>query len=601
MADNDNPYAKYVTAPASEGPNPYAKYVGAEPEVGVAEDVAKAILPSLARGAISVVGTPGDLGEIGKFADSKGYNPFGWMAEKLGSTQLGKFLKEESAKTLKASPGLANSGDMMGGGNIELPSSAIIKKAVEDNVTGKLYEAKTPIGRGVQTGLEVAPALATGPVGGLRGLAVKSAGAGVGSELAGQGAAKVEHLLPESVQPWAQPVARAVGTIPGMMLPTAARKAVTPLPMTDEQFNTVNALRQTNPELIAASTAGQLTDRPRLRALEARSPTGRGAAEAQEEAFTTGALRQAGIDGDFSNIAAGRGVGDEIGNIRRSNNMGSTQFQPFLQSALNERRALQRVAGRARTPQMDEAIQQIQFGAMNNGQPVMSMPGGRYDYMRGELERLASAAGSPGEKRAIGRIRDQMDEAYRAGLPADVAATLAQREGQYANYNVLANIPTAPGKTTITPQEVKSAVGHSWGNKAANEGRGTLAPLTDDASRVMTPHPKPSDTAPAWFDLTSAMAFALAHGGAGAAGGHAMGGVPGAMGLGALAGSEGGVLGHLLKDSLYKGLAGAGSRAVSNAPAQAYLGNQTWRPGASTHMDIDQLTRLLMSPEARPQ
>jgi hypothetical protein len=569
-----------------------APWLNKESEVGAVEDSLRAIPSGLAKGAIAVAGTPGDLQGLAKLADDKGYNPIKWLFDKASETKLGKFLKESSAETLAKNPGLANSGDMMGGGNIELPTSAGIKKTVEDNVTGKLYDAKTAPGRAVQTAFEVAPALATGPVGGLRGLAVKSAGAGVGSELAGQGAAATKHLLPEAAQPWAEPVARAAGTLPGMMLPTAARKVVTPLPMSDEQFRTVQALRQTNPELVQASTAGQLTERPRLMSMESRSPLGKGAEAAQEQAFTTGAMRQAGIDGDFSQINQGRAIGEEIGNIRRGGNIDSTNFQPMLRDAKNERRNLQRTAGKGRSPQADEAVQQLEFGAMNNGQPVMSMPGARYNYMRGELERLASATNNPEERLAIGRMRDRMDEAFRAGMPADLAATLAARENQYANYNVLANIVPAPGKTTVTPKEVKAAVGHSWGNKAANEGRGTLAPLADDASRVMTPHPTPpaGDKIPPSMDLLITALSSAAGGGAG----HALGG-------GIAHGLESGVLGHLVAPSIYHGTANAASRAVSSAPAQTYLGNQRWRPGAATTTDMDQLVRLLMSPESRPQ
>lgn len=564
----------------------------AQPEVGVVEDVAKAIPSGLAKGAIAVAGTPGDLGEVAKFVDKKGYNPFGWLAGKFDEhfPNVSKKLKEASAETLAKNPRLASTGDVMGGGNIELPSSATIKKAVEENVTGKLYDAKTAPGRAVQTATEVAPALAMGPVGGVRGLVAKSAGAGAGSELAGQGAAATKHLLPEYMQPWAEPVARAAGTIPGMMIPAGVRKTVTPLPMTDEQLNTVNALRQTNPELVTASTAGQLTDRPFLRSMEARSPLGKGAAEAQEQAFTTGAMRQAGIDGNFANINAGHAIGDQIGGIRRGSNIDSANFQPFLRDVLAERRTLQRAAGRGRTPQMDEAIQQIQFGAMNNGQPVLSMPGQRYDYMRGELERLANATSNPGERRAIGRVRDRMDEAFRSGLGTDEAARLQQLENQYANYNVLANIPPSPGKATITPQEVKSAVGHSWGNKAANEGRGTLAPLADDASRVMTSHPKPSVEIPPSVQLMAALLSGAAHGGAG----HLAGGGGAAL----AAGAPGAMLGHFMAPTVYNTAANAGSRAISSRPAQAYLGNQAWRPGmASAVPTQDELVRLLMSPE----
>ncbi len=566
-----------------------------EPEMGVAEDVARSIPSGLAKGAISVAGTPGDLQELAKVADAKGYNPFGWLAGKLENTELGKFLKAESEKTAKGpvAQGMASGGDTMGGGNIELPSSTTIKKAVEENVTGPLHDAKTAPGRAVQTAAEVAPSLALGPAGGVRGILAKSAGAGALSEAAGQGAAAIKDRLPTNVQPWAEPVARAAGTAAGIFTPTGVRKAVTPLPMTDEQFNTVQALRRSNPELVEASTAGQLTERPRLMAMESRSPRGANALQAQEEAFTTGALRQAGVDaGDFRNIGAGRAVGDEIGNIRRGHNIPSTEFVPMVRDAQNIRRDLQRVAGRGNTAQLDDVINELRFGAMANGQPVLSMPGGRYDFLRGHIEKAATNAGSPGEQRAIGRVRDRMDEAFRAGLPADVAENLVNRERQYANYNVLNQIPPSPGKTTITPQEVKSAVGHQWGNAAANEGRGTLAPLADDASRVMTEHPKPNHEMPAGVRALATVLSSIATGGANAA--HS--GVAGAL----TGGSMGALVGHAVAPSFYNAAANAGSRVVSSGPVQSYLANQRWRPGAVTTTDMDQLVRLLMSPEARP-
>lgn len=571
-----------------------APWITTEPEISTVEDVAKTVPAALARGAISVAGTPGDLQEIVKLADSKGYNPFGWLGEKLGETKLGQFLKAESEKTAKGpiAQGVSASGDTMGAGNIELPSSAKIKKAVEENVTGPLYEPKTAIGRGVNTGLEVAPSLAMGPVGGVRGLVAKSAGAGAASELAGQGAAAIKDKLPESVQPWAEPAARAVGTVAGMFTPAGVRKAVTPLPMADEQFAAVQRLRQANPELVNASTAGQLTERPRLMSMEARSPMGKNAEAAQGEAFTTGAMRQGGITGDFTALPQGRAVGDAIGNIRRGNAIPSTEFQPMMQDAVRIQRDLQRSAGRGRTPELDDVIQQLRFGAMNNGQPVLSMPGHRYDFMRGALERAANATNIPGETRAIGQIRDRMDEAFRRGLPPDVAADLVNRERQYANYNVLREIPPLPGKTTVTPQEVKSAVGHKWGNAAANEGRGTLAPLADDASRVMTKHPEPSDKMPPWAHALATVATSVATG----AGNAAHSGLPGALG----GGTMGALVGHQIAPTLYNTVANAGSRVVGSRPVQSYLANQAWRPGAATTTDMDQLVRLLMSPEARP-
>lgn len=578
----ENPFAKF--APTADPANPFAKFASAPPKeegTSVVQDVANIAVPSAIRGTLGLLTTPGSMEELaGKGLD--------WAVHKAAPEAAASLDKKRAEMAAQPKGWLDSVKGVTGAWRNLFPTYGDALKKVEENVTGKLPEAKTGVGRAVQTGLEVAPSLMTGGV--LRAIP-KAIGAGAASEGLGQAAAAGKKYLPESWQPVAEPVARGVGAVAGTFTPSGLRRAVTPLPMSDNQLAAVNALRAEAPNF--PMSAGQATQRPGLMALEARTPRMQGMGEAQERAFTEAAMRQAGINGDFTALPQGAAVGDAIGNIRRGGNMANAQYAPFLQSALNERRQLQRTAGRGRTPQMDEAIQQIQFGAMNNGQPVMSMPGGRYDYMRQELERLANAAGNPQERLAIGRVRTAMDDAFRAGLPADTAENLANLERQYANYNVLANIRPEAGRATITPQEVKSAVGHSWGNKAANEGRGTLAPLADNAAAVMTPHPIPNTTPPAWFDLATTLGTGLVHGGAS----H----LAGQNGLGtaglALSGST---LGHFLAPSIYSAGAGIGSRAVSNPLMQRYLANQRWRPGEASTADAATIARILASPTQQP-
>lgn len=562
--------AKAVASPKQLMPWEEAAQAGP----GYAEDVLKTIPSSAVKGVVNIIGTGGDLGAIAKAASDKatekGVNPFSALTKMIDDTSTVKWLKKQSAPY----QGTRASGDLPG--SYELPTSSGIKSAVE-NVTGPLYEAKTGPGKAVGTGIEVGTGLALGPAGGIRGLVAKSAGAGLASELAGEGAEAVKDKLPTSVQPWAEPAARAVGAVGGTFLPSVVRRGVTPLPMSDNQLAAVTALRNRDPTF--PMSAGQATESPKLMGSEARSPMARNMEGRQEAAFTRNAMKEAGVPGDFRNIHQGQAVGQELGNVRGAHNMNSNEFNTLVRVIGQERRDAQRVAGRGNTPQLDEVRDAVRFGAMNNGTPVMNMPGGRYEFMRGDLQRRIEAATSPTEKQALSRIRDQMDASYKASVPADVADRLTQLESQYANYNVLRNIPPKVGRETVTPQEVLSAVGKNWGNAAANEGRGTLAPLAQDASRVMTPHPAPSTHLPPLVDL-------------------GMASVGGILGHGA----ESAVLGHLLANSLYNGAANLGSRTISSRPSQAYLANQMWRPGAaSSTPDREALVRLLMAPTVQGQ
>lgn len=597
MADTDNPFAQFVQKKDQD--NPFAKFA-TKPQVGVAEDVLKAIPSGLAKGAISVAGTGGDLAATGQAIANKAMektgtpDPLGWAVDKLTGIlpKEGPFsmpwFRESNAKSANSPIAQVGTGDVPG--TYKLPTSADIKGSVE-GVTGPLYNAQTPTGKVFQTGSEVLPALVTGG-GSIPGMVLKAAGAGVGSEALGEGANALKGYLPQSVQPWAEPVAHAVGAGFGTGIPSLVRRGVTPLPMSDEQFNTVNALRQSNPDLVKASTAGQLTESPRVMSLEARTSRGQNAADRQAGAFTSGIMKQAGVNGNFSDIGQGANVGQEIGNIRKSANIVNPDFNELKKNIGAARRDLQRVVGVGNTQSVDEVRNAVNFGAMNNGTPVMSMPGARYQSMRGDIQRRIDAASSPEEKTALSNIRDHLDDAFHNTVGPDQAARLQELERQYANYNVLSNIPPRVGKETVTPQEVISAVGKNWGNKAANEGRG-LAKDAQNASRVMTPHPEIDKTQiPPWADLGLAGVSGLVSG----AVGHHFGGT--GIGLGAI--PEGAVMGHLLGPSLYRAGATAAAHAVSNPVSQAYLRNQGWRPGAATSApSFDQLVRLLASPQGK--
>ncbi len=553
-----------------------------EPEgPSVVQDVANIAVPSAIRGTLGLLTTPGSLADL----TDKGAD---WAIRKVAPDTAANLDMKRAQMAEQPRGWLDSVKDVTGSWRNLFPTYGDTLKKVE-GVTGKLPEAQTPVGRMVQTGIEVAPSLATGGV--LQAIP-KAVGAGVGSEALGQVASAYKGALPESWQPAAEPIARGVGAMGGTFLPGMVRRGVTPLPMSDDQLATVNALRGRDPNF--PMTAGQATESPRLMALEARSPRAAAMADDQERAFTEAAMREAGIQGDFRNIAQGQAVGQELGAIRHGNNINSSEFANLNQLVSRERLNLMRSADRDHLQTIDDVRRAIALGVNQNpAMPPLNMTGQRYEHLRQRLQNHIDRAPTSDEGMALSRVREGLDNAFYNSVPADVAARARELANQYSNYQVLRNVPPQAGRQTVTPQEVKSAVGHQWGNAAANENKGTLAPLADDASRVMIPHPDPKPT-PEWFKKGIGGLSAAASGGVSHAAGMTPWGTAGVI-------SGAGVAGNYLAPAIYNTVAALTGRAASTPAVQAYLGNQMWRPGAASMSDPATLARLLSSPTQQPQ
>jgi hypothetical protein len=563
MAEKADPYAQFDN-------DPYAAF---DTPPGTLEDTAKTVLPSALRGTLSLLTTPGSISDlVGKGA----------------RYALDKVAPESSAnKAVKALMAIDTdeNGKSISDQHSFFPTYETAKGKIEAK-TGPLYEAQTPVGKAVQTGIEVAPSLATGG-GGIPGVVAKSVGAGTLGELAQEGAAASKHVLPEAAQPFAEPVAKTLGILAGSASPAGMRRAVTPLPLNGEQAATVAALRQSNPELVEASTAGQLSGSPRLMATEGRVLPNQTAN--QEEAFTRGAMRTMGVDGMATpaNMQHGRMIGDEIGNIRRTNEINPAQF-PGLNREINN--IVRRHRGTV-GPEDAQAITDLQTSIRNGaaGTPnVASMTGRRYDYMRQRIQDRIDNAPTGTESRALSDVRSAMDDAFHRSIPADASQRLRQLETQYANYNALAN-RTTTGSPVLSPDEVRKAAAKHFGNVNVNTGGNQLSTLADDASRVMTPLPPRTEDVGDAAKVLGLITGAITHGGAGYAAGGPMGALAGS-GEGSLVGLFGAP--HAM--NLGKDMAG---RIAASAPAQRYLKNQRWMPGQASSADAAMVARLLASPE----
>jgi len=579
VVDDVNPYAKYVTPQADE--NPYAKYVtkkAEESKVGYGEDIAKGIIPAAVQGIMSVAGMPGDLQALAKAgsekATEKGINPFSALGNAFANSKLGQFLKAESAPYQNFPTG----GDMPG--NVPLPTSAGIQKKAEE-VTGPFYESQTGPGKAVQTGLRVAPALLAGGEG-LPGAIAKATGAGIVGEGAAEGASALKGHLPDAAQPWAEPVARAAGVMAGSFTPAGVRKAATPLPLSPERAATVNALRAVNPELVEASTAGQLAEAPGLMTVENRSPRMADLPQRQGEAYTQGVMRQAGSGGmfDTAGLAEAKNTGAQIDALRNAHNMSPAEFANLRRGIGHEQRQIYPAVGNP--PAIADIREQILNGPSGGNPPPLNMTGDRYGALKQITQAASQGAPSTHEQIAIGNIRRRMTDAFHRSMRPDEAQRLRDLDQQYSNFKTIENIPIKVGENTVTPQQVFS--------KAA---RGSpLETHAENAASVMGPLPKPNKEGGSGTKILGSILGGLGGGGAGL---YAQS-LPEAVGAG-LFGSYYG-MNHL--NDVVQAVKNVGGRAAAHPAGQWYLKNQAWRPGAATSADQATLLRLLMAPPTNP-
>lgn len=162
-----DPSAEWNDFP-TEKPEVPTDYAGLGKQYGV----------GIAKGAIGLAGLPGDVAVLLE----KGGN---WLADKLPSfseTTLGKFLRDESAKTL-ARTNIGARGDVPG--TYELPTSGDIQGQIE-KVTGPFRKPQNQLEADAETFGEFLPAAFIGPGGVTRKLITQNAIPATASIVAGR-------------------------------------------------------------------------------------------------------------------------------------------------------------------------------------------------------------------------------------------------------------------------------------------------------------------------------------------------------------------------------------------------------------------------------
>ncbi len=432
-----------------------------------------------------------------------------------------------------------------------LPTSADVQRA-EEQVTGPFHQPTTTAEKYAETVGEFLPgAIALPGAAAERALNAMRYGAipGVASEAAGQATEGT------AAEPYARVAGAVLGSLAGPGIAKIPGRVITPLPIPPERAALVQTLEKEGVPL----TAGQATGNKPLQWAESTLSdmpfAGDKAAEiqrAQKEAFTSAALKRAGIDEKLATpdvLAAGKeALGGRFQEIAGRNALQmDKKFGQDLNNATSDYQNL--VPESMRAPGVQGVADDL-LSASITGEPI---PGDAYQSIRSSLTKKAENLrfSDPPQAQAYRDVRNALDNAMDRSImrtnPKDVGAWAKLRK-QYANYKAIEKAAGSAGEAAaqgfISPAQLKGAI--SSGKKRGDyaTGKGDLAELTRAGIGVMSPLPN-SGTAP-----RAHIQHLLTGGGIGAA----VGGLHGAIaGIAAPA---------------------VAGRVLMSKPAQSYLKNQ---------------------------
>lgn len=516
-------------------PEPWKRYGSfpVEPQVGMAEDIAKSAASGLATGTIGLAGLPGDAQGLLQWAG----NSVGNVARQIGGKEP---LTAEQEAALNADT------------RLPLPTSQDVQGTVTATTGWTPYKPQTTAGQYVNTAAEFVPGAASMGIGaGLKG-AVK-AGAkfgivpGMTSEAAGQAA--LAALGPDY-----EAYARIVGALAGGGAVAGARRMVTPNPANPERLKAVQTLRK---EGVTELTPGQVTGKRSLRYAESEigGSKAAGMMEAQGEQFTRAALQRIGIDApratpDVLNRAY-QGIGVRFETLSNRNNLlPDRQFATDLGDALKWYG--ERVNAPQRAPIIGNYAQEI--GNVVKGGPI------RGDVYQSLRSRIAADARGAGDQYMQSTLRDlvsalddAMERSIQRSNPNDLGAFREARD-QYRNFLVIERAAVGAGEQAamgiISPAKLREAAAGVGGRRGYALGRGDLDELARSGNAVMSPMP----------DSGTASRLAARR-------------VPEALGVAAgagLGGVEGGLMGLFAAPTIPWGL----GRMMLSPIGQRYLTNQ---------------------------
>jgi hypothetical protein len=447
---NDNPYSQFVQ-PSTADENPYAQFVNPP----VSEDIEKTILPSLVSGGAALAATPGDLTDLA----ARG---LGWLGTKLPES-IGQPLQKGAEATEKFAAPFTYGPMEQRAVNYGTDLGTALGASPEGARAALTYQPQTTAGKYIGSALNFLPS-AILPAGDLSlgARAIAAALAGAGSQAGGDVA---QHYgLPR----W---TGQLVGGVAGGLgIPKLVKGAA----VAPERAAQAQVLKDAGVPL----TAGQETGSPWMLQREANLMTpGRAAQEA-------GSFTQAvGAQGRMPYPALGTQQFDLGQTAKRAaeDTVKQNEIQPAGFGQLNSdlkqirRQAYRQLRDKGIGP-IDEAIADVQ-----GGPGALSMPGDRYQYLRGNLQHQIENA-DPATAHWLSQIRKSLDNAMGNEFAPDELSNIHKQTAAYETLR--RGAPWKGGQ--VTPQGLQKQIG------PGNLGH-PLQPLAEAGQTVLA---RPATTEP---------------------------------------------------------------------------------------------------------
>lgn len=375
-------------------------------------------------------------------------------------------------------------------------------------------DGKVNLGSMLDAGLQAVPSMLGGGVAS----AIPGFTGGVASDAAGQATANTPYEIP----------ARIAGGLVGYK---GGQKIVTPLPadLSAEEARLVGIAKDKGIPL----TVGQETGRGRgVESALSRFPTSQGRMAAFADEQNTGvnraALGEAGATGDrLDPTTMNRVIKDASADFDAAKNTsGNVNLTPTFFQDLNK--TLTRYLDN--TPAAEQIPSVSKRAADFVNQPGRTLTGEQYQEFRKSINDAASDLSGTGAGKALQGMRNALDDAMAASLPADQAAAWKEVRKNWANLKILTK--AAAGGTVdsrnsgnLSPSSLSMALRSRQGADRFASTEGGMNDVARMASYLADTRPNSG--------TPSTMAMQSMITGGPMAAGYAMGGIPGAAGAGA--------------------------------------------------------------------
>lgn len=391
---------------------------GAEPStaskiMGGVNTVVNTIGTGLTKGVTSALGMPDTLGEMGKRGAA-------WVGEKVGAPEAGAQIGDAFKRQMTMG-GLMPSAETMNKGVFGQIGVPEVNAGDNPALTIHPGGSNINLGKMIDSGIQAIPSV----LGGGLPAAIPGFIGGVTSEAAGQATAG---------SPWEIPARIAAG-YGGYKI---GQRVATPLPsnLSPEEARLVQLAKDKDIPL----SVGQETGRGRgVESALARFPTSQGKmaefADTQNTAINRDALKSAGATGERldpttmnSVIKNASNEFEAAKNASGDVNLGADFFRDLNKTITGY---LDNTPAAAQTPSVTKRAADFV------NQPGHTLTGEQYQEFRRTLNEASQSVTDVGAARALRGMRNALDDAMGASLPADQAQAWRDVRRNWANLKVL--------------------------------------------------------------------------------------------------------------------------------------------------------------------